>query len=44
MPPSIRVDVLLDRTQNIRSSVRDVEFTLLLSIGLVVAIIFAEIP
>ena len=40
MPPSIRVDVLLDRTQNIRSSVRDVEFTLLLSIGLVVAIIF----
>jgi len=40
MPPSIRVNTLLDRTQNIRSSVRDVEFTLLLSIGLVVAIIF----
>jgi HAE1 family hydrophobic/amphiphilic exporter-1 len=40
MPPSIRVNTLLDRTQNIRSSVRDVEFTLILSIVLVVAIIF----
>ena len=40
IPPSIRVNTLLDRTQNIRASVRDVEFTLLLSIGLVVAIIF----
>ena len=40
MPPSIHVSTLLDRTQNIRSSVRDVQFTLLLSIFLVVAIIF----
>ncbi len=40
MPPSIRVSTLLDRTQNIRASVHDVQFTLLLSIALVVAIIF----
>jgi len=40
MPPSIRVNTLIDRTQTIRASVVDVEFTLLLSIALVVAIIF----
>ena len=40
MPPAIRVNTMMDRTQNIRASVRDVEFTLLLSIALVVAIIF----
>jgi len=40
LPPSIRISTLLDRTQNIRASVRDVQFTLLLSIVLVVAIIF----
>ena len=33
------VDVLLDRTQTIRASVREVEFTLALSIGLVVMVI-----
>ena len=40
LPPSIRVSTLLDRTQNIRASVHDVQFTLVLSIFLVVAIIF----
>jgi HAE1 family hydrophobic/amphiphilic exporter-1 len=40
MPPSIRVNTLIDRTQTIRASVLDVEFTLLLSIALVVAVIF----
>jgi len=40
MPPSIRVNPLIDRTQTIRASVLDVEFTLMLSIALVVAVIF----
>ncbi|WP_295974063.1 efflux RND transporter permease subunit [uncultured Xanthomonas sp.] len=40
IPPSVSVKILADRTQNIRASVRDVEFTLLLSIVLVVAVIF----
>ncbi len=40
IPPSVKVNVLADRTQTIRASVKDVEFTLLLSIALVVAVIF----
>ena len=32
--------VVTDRTETIRASVNDVQFTLLLSIGLVVAVIF----
>ncbi|MBO9874700.1 MULTISPECIES: efflux RND transporter permease subunit [Xanthomonas] len=40
IPPSVSVKILADRTQNIRASVEDVEFTLLLSIVLVVAVIF----
>ncbi len=40
IPPSITVNQLLDRTQTIRASVKDVEFTLLLSIALVVMVIF----
>ena len=40
IPPDVKVDIVSDRTQTIRSSVDDVEFTLLLSIGLVVAVIF----
>jgi HAE1 family hydrophobic/amphiphilic exporter-1 len=40
MPPSINVFTLSDRTQTIRASVRDVQFTLLLSIALVVMVIF----
>ena len=40
IPPSITVNTLSDRTHNIRASVKDVEFTLLLSIALVVGIIF----
>src|SRR5262249_10798596 len=39
-PPSIHVDLVSDRSENIRASVRDVEFTLLLTIGLVVGVIF----
>ncbi len=40
MPASIQVSTLIDRTQNIRASVHEVEFTLLLSIALVVMVIF----
>ena len=40
MPPTLNVDILSDRTQTIRASVEDVQFTLLLTIGLVVAVIF----
>src|SRR6266566_3680109 len=35
IPPTIKVSILSDRTQTIRASVSDVQFTLLLSVGLV---------
>jgi multidrug efflux pump subunit AcrB len=40
LPPSIKVDVVSDRTQTIRASVADVQFTLLLTVALVVGVIF----
>ncbi len=40
LPSSVKVSVLTDRTTTIRASVRDVEFTLLLTIALVVMVIF----
>ena len=40
IPPAIHVGTIVDRTQVIRASVNDVEFTLLLSVGLVVMVIF----
>ena len=40
IPPSVHVQEIMDRTQTIRASVHDVQFTLLLSIGLVVMVIF----
>ena len=40
IPPTIRIFTLSDRTQTIRASVRDVQFTLLLTIVLVVMVIF----
>jgi multidrug efflux pump len=40
LPPSVHVDVLADRTETIRASVRDVQFTLLLTIALVVMVMF----
>jgi hydrophobe/amphiphile efflux-1 (HAE1) family protein len=39
-PPSIHVELVSDRSQNIRDSVNDVQFTLGLTIGLVVMVIF----
>ena len=41
IPPSVHVDLLSDRSQDIRASVRDVELTLLVTATLVVLVIFA---
>ena len=40
IPPSVHVNVVMDRTLTIRASVADVQFTLILSIALVVMVIF----
>src|SRR6202043_3101813 len=40
IPPTIKVSVISDRTQTIRASVADVQFTLLLTVALVVMVIF----
>ena len=40
LPQSIRVNTIVDRTQTIRASVHDVEFTLALTVALVVLVIF----
>jgi multidrug efflux pump len=40
IPPTISLDVVLDRTTTIRASFRHVQGTLLLSIGLVVLVVF----
>ena len=40
LPAAITLDLMLDRSQSIRESVHDVQFTLLLSIALVVMVIF----
>jgi hydrophobe/amphiphile efflux-1 (HAE1) family protein len=39
IPPGMKVNTIVDRTQTIRASVLDVEFTLALTIGLVVLVI-----
>jgi len=40
LPPSVKVTVLTDRTTTIRASVGDVEFELMLTVGLVVMVLF----
>ena len=40
IPPSIRVEVVMDRTETIRASLHEVQFTLMLAVGLVVMVIF----
>ena len=40
IPPTIHVSILSDRTTTIRASVRDVEYTLVLTVALVVMVIF----
>jgi HAE1 family hydrophobic/amphiphilic exporter-1 len=41
IPPAVKIDIISDRTQTIRAAVEDVQFTLLLTIFLVVMVIFA---
>jgi multidrug efflux pump len=40
LPPAIKINVISDRTQTIRASVSDVQFTLMLTVALVVMVIF----
>jgi HAE1 family hydrophobic/amphiphilic exporter-1 len=40
IPPAIKIELISDRTQTIRAAVEDVQFTLLLTIFLVVMVIF----
>jgi multidrug efflux pump len=40
IPPAINVSVVVDRTTTIRASVEDVQFTLMLSIALVILVVF----
>jgi multidrug efflux pump subunit AcrB len=39
IPPSVKLEIVSDRTQTIRASVSDVQFTLMLTIALVVGVI-----
>ncbi|HZT36299.1 MAG TPA: multidrug efflux RND transporter permease subunit [Bryobacteraceae bacterium] len=40
IPPAIKLSVVLDRTTTIRASVEDVQFTLMISVGLVILVVF----
>lgn len=40
IPPSVKLDVVFDRSETIRKSVDDVQFTLIITIVLVIAVIF----
>ena len=40
IPPSIHLEVAVDRTTTIRASIHDVEYTLMISIGLVILVVF----
>jgi hydrophobe/amphiphile efflux-1 (HAE1) family protein len=40
IPPSVKIDLISDRSQTVSASIDDVEFTLVLTIGLVVMVIF----
>ncbi len=40
LPPSVNLNIAFDASQSIRGSIRDVEFTLMLTVALVVMVIF----
>src|ERR1700722_4347595 len=40
LPPSVKMDILYDRSDTIRESYKDVQVTMLLTLGLVIAVIF----
>ena len=40
IPPTIKLAVVIDRTTTIRASIADIEYTILISIGLVILVVF----
>src|SRR6516162_7524965 len=40
IPPTINLSVVLDRTTTIRASIQDIEYTILISVGLVLLVVF----
>jgi HAE1 family hydrophobic/amphiphilic exporter-1 len=40
IPPAVKVNIISDRTETIRASISDVQFTLMLTVALVVMVIF----
>src|SRR5579863_5237466 len=40
LPPTVHMDILYDRSDTIRESYKDVQFNMLLTLGLVIAVIF----
>ena len=40
IPPSINLAVIIDRTATIRASIADIEYTILISVGLVILVVF----
>ena len=40
LPPSVKMNILIDRSESIRDSVNDVKFTLMLTVVLVILVIF----
>jgi HAE1 family hydrophobic/amphiphilic exporter-1 len=40
LPPAVELEILFDASESVRASIHDVEFTLVLTIGLVVMVIF----
>jgi len=40
IPPAIHINVVMDRTVTIRASIEDVQFTLMLSVALVILVVF----
>jgi len=40
IPPTINLSVIVDRTTTIRASIADIEYTILISVGLVILVVF----
>ena len=40
LPPSVKMDILYDRSETIKESYHDVQFTMILTLGLIVMVIF----
>ncbi len=40
IPPSIELHVIMDRTATVRASINDIEYTILISVGLVILVVF----